>query len=502
MRIYFTSIIAVIVIAGACKKEGFRHDSSVNNSSTENSTAVIFKVARVLGSNMVVQRSKPFTVWGTDISGNTITVNASWNAGTFTTVSDSAGNWSVTIPAAAANTNPQTIEVKENGVTKTTLTNILIGDVWLCSGQSNMDMPVDSTGPWPFYEGVTNYQQEIADANYPMLRLIKIRTDFKNKPVNDLSFIASWSVCSPETVKQYSAVAYFFGRKLMLDLNVPIGLVVSSVGGTACEAWTQKETIQADPVLNAYYNGRNFSSQLFNGMIYPLKNLSLKGFTWYQGETNRHDSPAVNYTNLNTAMIGNWRNAFNQGNLPFYYVQMTPYDENFLNGSKPSDYDYAIFREAQQNVRTSAVNTGMAITMDVGDEVRIHPKNKKPVGERLALLALNKDYGLPVQSSGPVYASFTQQFYKARIRFVPGTADGLSTSDGAPVNQYFFAAGTDHIFRKCKAIIHDKTIIITAPAATPLPIQAIRYAFTNYPITNLQNNAGLPAEPFRTDDWQ
>ena len=501
MRKYILTVAAVAIVFNSCRKENISALSSAAFSSAENSTAVIFKVARVLGSNMVVQRNKPFTVWGTAVSGSTIAVQASWNTNVFTAVSDSAGNWSVIIPAAAANADPQTLEVKENGIVKSTFTNILIGDVWLCSGQSNMDMPVDSTGPWPFYEGVTNYQQEIADANYPLLRLVKIKTDFKNKPVTDLSYLANWSVCSPATVKAYSAVAYFFGRKLTADLNVPIGLVVSCVGGTSCEAWTQKETIQADPVLNAYYSGKNFSSQLFNGMINPLKNLSLRGFTWYQGENNRHDSPAVNYTNLNAAMIGNWRNTFNQGSLPFYYVQMTPYDENFFNGSKPSDYDYAIFREAQQNVRTIAANSGMAVTMDVGDEVRIHPRNKRPVGERLALLAMNKEYALPVQSSGPVYASFTSQLYKARILFKPGTADGLSTSDGNPVKQYFYAAGTDHIFRKCKAIIHNKTIIITAPAATPLPILAVRYAFTNYPITNLQNSAGLPAEPFRTDDW-
>lgn len=502
MRANFVLATAFIVLIYSCRKENFTASNKANNISVENAAVPTFKVGRVLGSNMVIQRNKPFTVWGSNAAaGDTIQVNASWNADSFKAIADNTGHWSVSIPAATANTNAQTLEIKQNGIIKSTFTNILIGDVWLCSGQSNMDMPVDSTGPWPFYEGVDNYQEEIASANYPMLRLIKVRTDFRKQPQDDLTYTTSWSVCTPETAKQYSAVAYFFGRKLMLDVNVPIGLVVSSVGGTACEAWTQKETIQADPVLDAYYTGRNFSSQLFNGMIYPLRNLSLNGFIWYQGESNRHDSPSVNYTKLNTAMIGNWRNTFNQGNLSFYYVQMTPYDENFLSGSKASDYDYAIFREAQKNIRTSAPNAGMAVTMDVGDAIRIHPKNKRPVGERLALLALNKDYGFTVQSSGPVYASFTQSGYNAKIKFVAGTANGLNTINDAPLNQYFFAAGTDHKFRKCNAKISGNIILLKAPSTIPLPIMAIRYAFTNYPITNLQNDAGLPAEPFRTDNW-
>ena len=499
MKFYFIPVALAIIFISGCKKETFTA-SSVNSIETDKSTAVVFKVAGVLSSNMVVQRNKPFKVWGTAVAGHTITVKASWDSDTFTSAADAAGNWTVSIPSAAANSNAQTLDIKEDGILKSSFNNILIGEVWVCSGQSNMDMPVDSTGAWPFYEGVINYQQEIADANYPMLRLVKINQDFKNKPVNDLSFKTSWTVCSPVSVKQYSAAAYFFGRKLMLDLNVPVGLVVSSVGGTACEAWTQKETIQANAVLDAYYSGRNFSSQLFNGMIYPLRNLSVKGFIWYQGESNRHDTPAVNYTKLNTAMIGNWRNTFNQGNLSFYLVQMTPYNEKLFLSGTSSDYDYSLFREAQTNIR-AAVNTGMAVTMDAGAVLRIHPKNKKPVGERLALLALNKDYGETVQCVGPQYFSFTQNQYKATIKYAAGTANGLNTIDNLPLKQYFFAAGTDHKFRKCTAVINGNQINITAPSETPLPIQAIRYAFTNYPITNLQNAAGLPSEPFRTDNW-
>lgn len=489
-----------IIILYSCTKTSISRLGQVNAASNAEEAVISFKVSGVLGSNMVIQRDKPFRVWGTAITGHLVTVKVSWNSSTFSATADAAGDWMVTIPSASANAIPQDIVIKDNDATPITLNNILIGEVWVCSGQSNMYMPVDSVGPWFGYEGVVNFQQEIAEANYPLIRLIEIKQDYKFNPVKNISKAATWSVCTPITVKKYSAVAYFFGRKLMTDLNIPVGLVVSSVGGTSCEAWTDKGTIQSDPILNAYYFGKNNASQLFNGMIYPLRNLAIKGFTWYQGENNRHDSPSVNYTRLNSAMINNWRSTFNQGNPPFYFMQMTPYDENFFYGSKPSDNDYAFFREAQEQVR-AVTKTGMAVTMDVGDIFRIHPKNKKPVGERLALLALKNDYNLPVQCNGPKYLSFTQAKYKATINFVQGTANGLNTIENQPLNKYFFAAGTDHVFRKCNAVISGDKIIVTAPGGTPLPIQAIRYAFTNYPMTNLQNSSGLPMEPFRTDNW-
>ncbi len=187
--------------------------------------------------------------------------------------------------------------------------------------------------------------------------------------------------------------------------------------------------------------------------------------------------------------------------MPFYFVQMTPYDENFFSGSKPTDNDYAFFREAQSYVREKVKNTGMAVTMDVGDKTRIHPKDKKPVGERLALLALNKTYNQNVQSEGPQYLSFTQNKYIAIINFISETAAGLNTINNEALNQFFFVAGSDHVFRKAFATISGNKMIVQAPSDTPLPILSIRYAFTNYPITNLQNGAGLPMEPFRTDNW-
>ena len=502
MRIFikYTTIIYLSISLCACSK-ALEQKQMMNSSVVDEAVlAPVFKVADVLGDNMVIQRDKPFSIWGSAPQGDVVTVKVTWNSNSFTATAKSNNSWQIIIPAAPVNIKPQKIEIKDGDKT-VTIKNILIGEVWVCSGQSNMDMPVDSVGPWFGYEGVVNYQQEIADANWPGLRLIDIKDDYENNPVQNISQPAPWTVCNPANVKAYSAVAYFFGRKIMTALQVPVGLVVSSVGGTSCEAWTSKQTLLSDTLLTNNYYGKNNSSKLFNGMINPLKYMSVKGFIWYQGENNRHDNPFSNYTVLNSAMINNWRNVFAQGNLPFYLVQMTPYDENFFYGGTEKDNDYAFFREAQANILKQVSNTGMAVTLDVGDAFRIHPKDKKPVGERLGLLALNNTYGITVQSVGPQFLSYTQNNYTITIEYKAGTANGLNSKDGAALGQFFFVSGADKIFRKATAVINGDKVMLTVPASTPLPVLSVRYAFTNYPITNLQNSDGLPAEAFRTDDW-
>jgi sialate O-acetylesterase len=467
--------------------------------------ATVFNVNNILQSNMVIQRDKPFTIWGHATPNFTVSVRASYNTSLFTTTADVSGVWRLTIPATPVNTSPQTIIASVDGKTPVVFSNILIGDVWLCSGQSNMVMPLDSVQPFYGFEGVVNYKAEIAAANYPQIRAITATTDFETNPSDTLKYREQWMVCSPQTAGQFSAVSYYFARKLNTTLNVPIGLVISAASGTSCEAWVSKATIQVNPLLSAYYVN-NSPNQLYNGMIYPLRYLSIKGFLWYQGENNRHDDPQSNYGVLSDALINNWRILFSQGQLPFYLVQMTPFAENFFNtvpwGDVPTADDYARFREIQAGIRTNVPHTGMAITLDVGQEIFIHPQNKKPVGERLALLALKNDYGQQLQSLGPQYLSNTINNNTVLINFVPGTAEGLNTIGNAPIAQYFFVAGTDHVFRLGTAtIVNGNQISITAPAGTPLPIQAIRYAFTNFPFTNLQNSAGLPMEAFRTDNW-
>jgi sialate O-acetylesterase len=491
--------LLLFILAGCSKKEIVK---PVNPGDPKKTGRLLTGVSlsSVLQSNMVIQRDKPFVIWGHAPANVKLTVNVSWNTTTFVALADTSGKWKVTIPATGTNASPQTIIANADGYEPVILTNILIGDVWICSGQSNMVFPVDSIAP---FQGVTNFKAEIAAANFPMIRMLTVQVDGESAPQTDLKLAATWQVCSPATVGNTSAVAYYFARKLNTSLDVPIGIVVAADNGSYCQQWTNVDAIKNDPVLSPNYLFN--SSALYNGMINPFTNLSVKGFTWYQGENNQHDSPVSNYTRLNSALIQGWRTQFQQGGLPFYYTQLTPFAEDYNSTNPPggdltSDY-LAMFREAQANIRSVATGTGMAVTMDVGEEANHHPRNKKPVGERLALLALNYTYGQNVQCIGPQYASFSANQFTATINFVAGTANGLNTVNGAPLKQFFFVAGTDHVFRQGQAVISGSTIVITAPQSTPLPIQAIRYAFTNAPVTNLQNDAGLPAEPFRTDNW-
>ncbi|HEY8930898.1 MAG TPA: sialate O-acetylesterase [Mucilaginibacter sp.] len=490
-------LAVLLMLFAACKKEPKNQNNNGGNNGGNTGDSK-FTFGSALQSNMVIQRDKPFVIWGTARAKQSVTINVSWNATPTITTADDAGNWKVSIPAAVANSTPQTITGNPNGDPAVTLNNILIGDVWLCVGQSNMTMPVDAISP---FLGVTDYPNEIASANYPLIRTATVQSDYEDTPQANFKTPATWVVCSPSTVGPVSAVAYFFARKLNITLNVPIGIIVSSINGSYGQEWANQEAITGDFLLNAIYGSNN--SSLYNGMISPLTNLNVKGFLWYQGENNQHDNPA-NYTKLNQALIAGWRTKFNNSKLPFYLVQLTPFAEDYATtnppgGDKTLDY-LAKFREGQANVLTLP-GTGMAVTMDVGEVDNHHPRNKKPVGERLALLALKNDYGQNVQTLGPHFSSWSTTGNTAMISFAAGTANGLTTGDGKPLNQFFFVAGGDHVFHQATATIVGSTVRVVAAPDTPLPILSVRYAFTNAPVTNLQNSAGLPAEPFRTDNW-
>jgi sialate O-acetylesterase len=357
-----------------------------------------------------------------------------------------------------------------------------------------MVMPL---GPLPpSFSVVANYQTEIAAANYPLIRLTTIKTNAKNKETDTLATTASWSICSTEAAAKFSAVAYYFGRKLNTELDVPIGLIVSAVNGSSCESWVTQTALKDEKKLNAYY--RVSVGLLYNGMINPLKNLSIKGFIWYQGESNQQNDPD-NYAALNAILIKDWRIAFGDDKLPFYFVQLPPVgqqnDNNALLGR------YAKFREGQAKIRAIA-RTGMVIALDVGELHNHHPRNKRQIGERLALLALNKTYRKhKFNCVGPQYKSFSQNRDKITVRFIRKSAKGLATNNNAPINQCFFVQGADCVFRKAVATIEKNEIIISIPKNTPLPIQAVRYAVTDFPVTNLQNEDSLPMEPFRTDNY-
>lgn len=471
-----------------------------------------FTVNNLLQSNMVIQQQKPFKISGTANAGDKILIKASWANKAITAFADNNGHWLTIIKVPAAKAGDYTaysIVIKHNN-DSIILDNILIGEVWLCSGQSNMDMTLQPFLPW--LRGVVDYEKEITAADYPFIRVLDIATDFKNQPVEKTK--AEWKICTPANAGEFSAVAYYFAVELFNTLQVPVGLVTSAVGGSGCQAWTSRQTLTTDELLYKKYV-YSFDTSIYakeipdtvitfekvlrpavfyNSMIYPLQNISLRGFLWYQGESNKDDREM--YTRLSIAMIENWRQLFKQGELPFYYVQIAPYN---LMRSDSTEFDYAIFREAQEAILKEK-NTGMALTMDIGEPGDIHPRNKKDVGKRLVLIALAKTYNMPgIVYKGPQFSGFTVSGNTVTVSFEKETiAGGLSTSDNN-YPKHFFVAGDDKIFYTADAAIVNNTIVLHSEKVQR-PV-AVRYAFTNYPLTNFCNKDGLPAMPFRTDKW-
>jgi len=459
-----------------------------------------------LQNNMVIQQNRPFTVWGRAEAGETVQIRADWMPDVLAVKAGPDGNFLGIIPVPAVqagNYSPHTLEV-ESGSSHITLANVLIGEVWLCSGQSNMQFSMKE---------VLDSTREVAAARHPNLRLLNVDLNFSAAPIDSCK--GKWMECSPETVLKFSAVGYYFGQELQRSLNVPVGIIFSGIGASAAQAYVPQPVLAADTQLSRIYlqpylnspkskeviNG-GFSFEkvtrpflLYNAMIYPLRHFSLRGVCWYQGESNRLERDP--YTRLTQALIKSWRDSFGQGELPFYYVQVAPF---FLDKEDPTLADYAFFREAQEKVAVLN-NTAMVTTIDVGEAKNLHPHNKKPIGVRLARTALNRVYGLSeIIYRGPQYQHMEIGRKEAVIYFEPGTTPGgLRTDDGA-APAFFTIAGKDQVFYPAEATIDGDKIHVRA-AAVKRPV-AVRYAFTNYPVTHLQNGEGWPVLPFRTDSWE
>ncbi len=477
-----------------------------------------FTLANVLQSHMVVQQARPLKLWGTAPAGTGIHMLADWQKEAIVVQTDANGKWQGQLPVPAAtpgNYRAHSLSIIHAEDTMT-LTDILIGEVWLCSGQSNMDMEMKANPPW--LEGVVDYEKEIAAADHPAIRFINIEKKFTKAPIEEVK--GNWQVVLPQTAGKLSGVAYYFARELQEKLQLPVGLVVTSFGGSAAQAWTSREALAADPLVKEHYLDPYENSPqakesldsiktleklfevlarpalLYNAMIYPLKNLSIRGFLWYQGEANKKDGSM--YTRLQAALIRGWRKDFAQGELPFYYVQMTPY--NWEESDSTATY-YARLREAQEAVMKQVAGTGMAVTMDIGEADNIHPRNKKDVGIRLSKLALHHTYNQKnAVYLGPRYSKYTVKGNTVRVAFDPESiGTGLTTTDQqAP--KHFYLAGKDRVFYPAEACIVGEQVWLHSDKVKK-PV-AVRYAFTNYPITNLGNKEGLPAMPFRTDQWE
>jgi len=460
------------------------------------------RLPAVIDSNMVMQRQTDAAIWGWADPGEKIDVGASWQSFPIKpTTADKDGKWKVSIKTPDAG-GPYKIIIK--GKNTVELENILIGEVWIASGQSNMEMPLAKASN--AYTGIKDSAEEIAAANYPEIRLFQVGNFSSKEPHDDLGPGISmygipesdckWKACTPETIPMFSSTAYFFARKLHQELGVPVGIIDSSWGGTSAEVWTPAAGLEKlgyknelKQAADSPQNPRGkIPTRLYNGMIHPLRNFTIKGAIWYQGEGN--SGRADKYRDLMATMINQWRAAF--GNeFPFYFVQISPF-------TYPGNTNSAFLREAQLETMLSVAKTGMAVTMDIANLTDIHPKNKQELGRRLALWALAKDYGKKdTVYSGPIYKSMKVEGDKIRLSF-DYTGPGLKTRDGKEIT-HLTIAGADKKFVEAKGVIEGDTVVVSSEAAKN-PV-AVRYGWSNTAMPNLANKAGLPASSFRTDNW-
>ena len=439
------------------------------------------KLPKILGDNMVLQQQTEVRLWGWADPDEEVTVQ--FQEQKVSTKADANGRWLVKLRTPEAG-GPYEVQVtgKSNQIT---LRNVLVGEVWIGSGQSNMQWPVSRSD---------NAQQEIATAKYPKIRLFTVAHKISDTPLDDCE--GAWVECSPETVGGFSAVAYFFGRYLHQELGVPVGLINSSWGGTICEAWTSRQALQADedfqPLLERakQFNPKNPNqpSVLFNAMIHPILPLVIRGALWYQGESNV--GRAAQYTKLFPTMIQDWRKRWQIGDFPFYYVQLAP----FRYGKAHPECLPELWEAQLQTLRLP--NTGMVVTTDIGNIKDIHPSNKQEVGRRLALWALAKIHGKPIVYSGPLYDGYTVEGNKIRIKFQHAD-DGLVCKGDRLT--HFTIAGEDKKFVPAEAVIDGSTVVVSSPlVAKPV---AVRFGWEDTAEPNLFNKAGLPASPFRTDHF-
>jgi sialate O-acetylesterase len=506
------------------------------------------KLPALFSNGMVLQTGITTPIWGTADPGEHVSVVLNLLNGDAlrpeSVRADSQGRWKLTLAEEVAPSRrllrrfrrwetvglepggPYSLTV--SGKNQITLADVYIGEVWICSGQSNMEWPLRMT---------TGAEQTIQQAKNPLIRLFTVTKATADQPLEEVK--GTWRECNPESARNFSAVAYFFGRDLQKALNVPVGLIHTSWGGTRAESWTRREVLESQPewrdefpryeqakadhpkALAQYRDEQekrksadsskekgqkpqtgsrapsdparnpNSPSVLYNAMIAPLIPYGIKGAIWYQGESNA--GAAYLYRKLFPLMIQNWRNDWRRGAFPFLFVQLAPWQAIVR---EPQESAWAELREAQLLTSQNLRHTGMAVITDVGDPKDIHPRNKEPVGARLALIARARTYGKPVEYAGPTYDSMYVADNTTILRFTH-VGNGLEAR-GGPLTG-FTIAGEDQKFHNADAEIRDNMIHVWSKEV-PRPV-AVRYGWANYPVVNLWNKDGLPASPFRTDDF-
>ena len=480
-------------------------------------------LAPLFRDGAVLQRDQPLTVWGRAAAAEKVAVK--FRNQTAAVITGADGRWRVTLKPEKASTEPA--ELVATGANTVTVRDVLVGDVWLCSGQSNMAF---------LLRNASDAEAAIAAANFPLIRQFKVPNVAAEKPEDDVG--GSWVACTPETAPAFSAVAYYFALELYRKHQVPVGIVNSSWGGTQIEGWMSEAALRRNPAAKEIFGrweqrlaefpqkmaeysaatgsagasvapGKSAKAKkrapakpegpgsrwvpggIYNAMIAPLVPYAFRGALWYQGEANaaRH----AEYASLFTGLIQQWREAFGQ-RLPFYFVQLANFERNAGN----TGTDWAFLREAQA-AALSLPETGMAVTIDIGDPKDIHPKNKKDVGHRLAVLALQQLYGEAVEAHGPVFKSAQPEGAAMRVSFTHG--DGLRLHPPKTDGRISFEiAGEDRKFVPANARLDGDTLIVSSERVKR-PV-AVRYAWRNSPDARLFNKASLPAAPFRSDNWK
>ena len=453
------------------------------------------KLPALFSDNMMLQQKSNAPMWGWAEKNENLSIKTSWDSKTYKTKADNQGKWKVELQTPVAG-GPFTIEVTQ-GKEKIVIKNVLIGEVWLCSGQSNMEMPLKGFQGQP----VKNGNEIIVKSTNSNIRLITIPRATVLEPLDD--FEGKWETASPKSTANFSATAWYFGSLLQEVLQVPVGLIHVSYGGSSMEAWMNQEMLKdfesakiPTKKEDLAKNPNRVPTTLFNGMLSPVIGYGIKGCIWYQGESNYER--ASEYTALMKKMVSSWRGLWKQGDFPFYYAQIAPFNyAQFHPKDNLEKYNSAYLREAQLKASAAIPNSGMAVLMDIGVENNIHPMDKEKGGNRLAFQALAKTYGMEgFEFESPKYKSMEIKDNSVTVSF-DDVANGITSYDKEVTG--FELAGEDKIFYPAKTVVRRKSVVLTSDKVTK-PV-AIRYLFKDFAKAELFGTGGLPISSFRTDEW-
>ena len=456
------------------------------------------KLASIFSDNMVLQRDCDARIWGTAESGSTVHIKASWGGKTCSVKADSEGRWSATL-STPGDGGPYTVSVS-CGKDRTVLRDVYCGEVWIASGQSNMSMPLRGYYGQP----VLGSTGEILSSGGTQIHFVNIPT-VPSRTKQDGFEGACWQKASPENAGECTAVGWFFARSLQSMLGVHVGIINASFSGSNVEAWMPEEACREffdisvpDPADTRDMSGGNIATTLYNGMLNPVAGFSARGFIWYQGESDVFNVPR--FAPATAAMVRHWRGAWGDGKMPFYFVQIAPYDYTEWNFYTPQWPEISAWqRDAQRRCLQLIPDSGMAVTLDIGEKNCIHPSHKREVGERLALIALARDYGMSgFDSESPEFDRMEVKDGKAVLHF-RNCPMGLTTF-GRELT-LFEVSGWNRVFVPAEAYIDSDGTVVVSSRLVDTP-EAVRYAYRDYVEAELFSTGGLPVGTFRTDDWE